>query len=579
MGVTVFLTPHHHMATLVFHEQPPRLPKDERTNIVVYASSCSPGLISFQQLETYLSHCASFKEITGLPNMRESVYWSCIYLLACDKWDNDVIGVVHTTPSCYVIPYAVDILKRLAARDFSLDYEDAIPIPCKWDTTIGTEDSQAKLLYQSLLHLKFDEPVELRYYGSGMGDTYATSVLRGYCDKEKIEYEFFDPQAIQDIGSAPFYGKDNSLVDVYDDYFVNEHLKHNTSGMIKSTAPGGSLDNVVKHKVIWIPVRKPFHPERVYMNEQKFLRYAIELLLVQETMMLCTCFSCRCLSMLSAYFVDPYWFMSVFNTPNHHHSTHKWKLPALTKFIDEEHSAHSKVSSFVERAGISAFSRNDEAKSYVKGVVVDFFPGDSPYPGALKFFSNDSFPPVGTTIKASMAMHHDPSLFLYSSLYYERVIIQDELKAAPGRFWDHCSYHVPQSTLRKFYVNNGYSIVIDFTEANRYTLVLQRKVPILLSPEKRAMLKSLGRHMTIKSLPKIDVNSFPIKSKFDELPLWIQPVQTAIRSAEGIILVDGYNFEFDGKKFVKHGNNVMTRELQVNNLVNFNLSFDVIDNF
>jgi len=566
------------MTTLVFHEPPPKQPKDERTNIVVYASTCPPGLIGFNQLETYLSHCASFKEITGLPHMRESVYWSCIYILACDKWSSDVVGSVHVTPSSYVIPYAVDILKRLAAQDFSLDYEDAIPIPCNWTTEIGQEDSQAKLLYQSLLHLKFDEPEKLRYYGSGLGDMYATSVLRGYCEKEQIEYDFFDPQAVQDIGAAPFYGKDNSLVDVYDDYFIKEHLKHSTSGMIKCTVPGGSLDDVVKHKVIWIPVKKPFHPEKVYMTEKKFLKYAIDLLLVQETMLTCPCFSCRCLSMLSVYFKDPYWFMSIFNTPAHHHSTHKWKLPALTKFVDEKHSEHSRVTSFTDQKNVSALSRNEEARSYVKGTVVDFFPGDAPYPGAMKYFANDKFPPYATTIKASMAMHHDPPLFLFSSLHYERVIIQDEVRAAPGRFWDHC-YHVPQASLRKFYIDNGYTIVIDSTEANRYTLVLHRKVPIILTPDKRAMLKSLGQHMTIKSVLLSNVNSFPIKSKFVELPLWLQPVQTAMRNDKEIVMVDGYNFDFDGRKYVKDGRHVITREIQVNNLINFNLSFDIIDNF
>jgi hypothetical protein len=509
---------------------------DYRTNIVRYAQS-SKGVVPYAVMASMFTDYMKrvHKEIIYF---EDNVYYSSVFLLCCDKWDEDIVLGPDRLDKDFIMSAATTVLRMFEMGISAID-GPPVALPLDWDIREKEEDSQAKLLYQSLLHFGvFNTEGTAVYYGSGTGDSYATSVLRSHFDNIQRDYLFIDPQTVIDVQAAPTSFQDGALVDIYDHDSVYGMMDNNFGMTIKSTTVEKgtfAFDYYVGKKETWLPVYKPFHPEGMLLTVKNFLSYASGFLR-QKNQYNCGCFNCRAMQYLSNYY-DFVWLYSSLNTPNNHRF-HMWKLPGLTRYEGDMAQRFGNAPADTDLNAVS---------SYLVGKVVDFGSGDKVTQSVVPFDDNKRRPPAGHVIRARMSLHHDPSMFLYCSLSYNTVIIQDEMKNKPGRYWNHVGRYYDRKFFESYYVTRGYKLVLNIGSYD-YTMVF---------------VLDRGK---VNSRVMFDIF-------FTELPLYLQPVTDRYQGKK----IDGFDFVFEDRHYFKHGSVVLRRYNKNNNLVNFSVDAAICD--
>jgi len=456
------------------------------SNIFVAARGTNQGIIPFDAMVELIRTFTKKDEMYFAQNL----CYSSIFLLCLDNWKGDI--TMLGMPSCvleerYILGYSRYAFKAAVLNLFQDDEivyspEAYVSQPLEWNHIRELEDSQAKLLYQSFFYLALIQPEEVKYYGSGVGTTYATEVFRAYLDEKQIKYSFVDPQAVKDIRTSVVVPDDQSLVDVYDGSVVSEAIKITSASIIKATtqvgidatADTGNFFKTANKKDLYVAVAKPFHHERMYIPIKLCMDYIMGMTR-SYTIQHCHCFDCKALYWLSEYYIDTSWFMSIFNTTVGHHTNHKWKQPALNKFVDEKQSNHSGLARFSTVHNTAAESRFRFISDYASGTIAEFGPGEKPYKGADGWSKVNAMPLINdlgicvtrtpknyTTVIASMSAHHDPMAFIkfVSLIRPLKIIVCDEIRPDPGRWWNHKGHYDTVGMLLRLFKAANYDLVV-----------------------------------------------------------------------------------------------------------------------
>jgi len=525
---------------------------DYRTNIVKYASTSPPAIVPFSVLDSLCTKYFPETHNCSPIYYEDNIFFSSIFILACDSWTEDITDGCSVLPADMIIAAAISVLDYIRIGP-SYKFEEPGRFPLSWNVTLKEENSQAKLLFQSLLHFSvFETKGMATYYGSGCGDTYATDVLQSYLSKQGRDYQFIDPQSPH-IPAAPTQFSDNALFDVYDEHSISVALEHSKGMTIKSTSIGAGTSYYHYYagkKEKWFPVHKPFHMEGMYLTARNFFKYVIGML-EDKNQYNCGCISCRGLQFLSHYH-DFGWLYGSFNTPDGHR-LHMWKLPGLTKF--ETLSDRFGMTKYVAPVTKQADTDYENVKSYFVGKVVNFGSGSTEYKDVINFDDNLKFPPPGDTIYARMSLHHDPSMFFFVAKRYPIIVIQDEIRSAPGRYWNHTAHHYGHEFVSQHFETRGYEVKYSRIIGDRYTLVLHR------SRDDKKRLR--GKRKDAKESPGLPIY-------VADLPEYLQPVFFRYGSR----VIDGYDFKFDGKHYLKSGSVQLKRYATNNNFVNFSVDLE-----
>jgi hypothetical protein len=416
---------------------------ETQCDIRAYAVRAKHPVIPIDSLERLIVKMKGMSFLSKVVNMP---LYSTIYILAVDEWDRPISKAGVSIEYSLIMSRVRSIL--LILQGLEPEWDD---IECHERYVANCmEDGQAKLLSMSLWSLYADKPEVYRYYGSGTGNTYATSVLRAELEKKNIEKFFFDPLAVHpdDLPVAIVDYEGWGFSDVFDENSILRQTKL-SGGMIKfydSTTRPISTMLAELSSTDWYHFRPAFHYEYRALRSAdmlKYLYYFVNSASVRSAA-LCSCYLCKTIKMLAMVSGEEVDIMAAkFHGTNY--APCKGKLPGRTAYVvnESKHLEHSGVGvpvgvEFAPTYGIVLkknlnFDRCRWAERSIRTTCVDWGSGRRPLQVySKKFISWDN---TSTTfydrdvhsIYACQSVHHDPYHFFFTLLKgeYVRVAIID----------------------------------------------------------------------------------------------------------------------------------------------------------